>query len=437
MNHFDLSQLRRLFTVEVRNGRAHFDLLNRLVQLQHLQINRIQLDCDLRLQLPNLRTLSIVKLNRRHDFQVTLATPNLKHFETHSLRGSKFRFEHPDSVIFLQVSRCSFDDVFELRANLEVLVCEWADSLVCVETNEQNSDESDEDRTQNLNLSAFRKLHRVDCARMLPNEAMELQNLCYRNRVDFYFCGCRVDNRLFRYYLDQAGRKDLLQLLKIEDMFNDYDQLADCMYICEGIRYWKWFDCYFPDQLPENFAQKFYLVRAVYVAREIENVNYFIEFLRCFKNLKVLELNCAALPQEFFDRHSHLFARLHEFKYTHSCISSSKRDEVNLDFILNFELLEKFETNRPVSMRLISEAFNSLKHLKRFDLDKVRDRYQNEEKSPEFTILRTEHGYNLTDYGAEQFPKFDFSSKTELLKFVEERFPALSKVGHSDNRPVC
>ena len=434
VNHFDLSQLRRLFTVDVYDGRAHFDLLNRLVQLEHLQINWIQLDCDLRLQLPNLRTLSIVQVDRIFHYRITLATPNLKHFETRSLHESKFRFEHPDSVVFLQVSRCSFEDVFELRANLEVLISEWAHSLVYID---HDKDEDDEDRIQTLNLSAFEKLRRVDCARMMSEVGEELQYLCDRNGVDLYFCGCGLDNNaVLESYLDRAERKGLLQLLKIESMFNYYDQLADSMYICEGIRYFKWFNCYFPDQLPENFAKKFYLVRAIYVEGEIKNVDYFVQFLSCFKNLKLLQLNCATLPQEFFDRHSHLLARLHEFTYTHNPISSLKKDEVNLDFIVNFKLLEKFGTNRPISMHLISEAFNSLKYLKRFYLEENWDRYleKEEEKSPKFIIRRTEDGYSLNDFGAKGSPKFDFSSKAELLKFVEERFPALSK---SVNQPVC
>ena len=436
VNHFDLSQLRRLFIVEVPNGRAHFELINRLVQLEQLQINWIQLDCDLRLQLPNLRTLSIVKVYRSYHYQITLATPNLKNFETRSLHESKFRFEHPNSVLFLQVSRCSFDDVFQLRANLKVLVSEWAESLVRIDDDRRLYEE---DRIQTLDLSSFEKLRRVDCARMMYEDGEQLPFLCNSNGVDFYFCGCRIDSDgIFEPYLNRAGRKDHLKLLKIECMFNYYDQLADSMYICESIRYWKWFDPYFPDQLPENFAKKFYLVRAIYVAGEIENVDYFVEFLSCFKNLKLLELNCAALPQEFFDRHSHLFARLQKFSYMHRRISSRKRDEVNLDFIVNFKLLEKFATNRPISMRLISEAFNSLKHLKRFDLEEVRDRYrkENEEKSPEFTIARTKNGYKLDDYGVQGFPRFEFSSKAELLKFVEERFSALSKFSSYVNHPV-
>ena len=425
VNHFDLSQLRRLFIVEVRNGRTHFDLLNRLVQLEHLQINWIQMDCDLTLQLPNLQTLSIVKLIRRDDievdFKVTLITPNLKHFETRSLCRSMFRFEHPESVIFLQVSLCDFDDVLKLR-NLEVLVSEWVDSLIQFD---------DENQIHRLNLSAFPKLKRVDCARMLPGEANEVYDLCKRYKINFYFCGCLIDDlhQDLGVYFERAGRKDLLQLLKIEHMFGDYDRLVDSMYICEGIRYWKWFDPYFPDKLPENFAKKFYLVRDIYIG-EVDNVNYFVELLSCFKGLKVLK--CAPLPQEFFDRHSHLLARLQVLSYTVD-YSPKKIDEVNLDFILNLKLLENFETNLPISMRLISEAFNSLKYLKSFDLTRDWNYFSKEEqeKRPRFIIRRAEDGYNLSDLTTSgEYPKFDFSSKAELLKFVEKRFPTLSKDAH-------
>ena len=43
---------------------------------------------------------------------------------------------------------------------------------------------------------------------------------------------------------------------------------------------------YFPDSLPADFAKKFYGVRQLWVGREIKKLDYFIEFLKCFKNLK-------------------------------------------------------------------------------------------------------------------------------------------------------
>ena len=434
VNHFDLSQLRRLFIVEVRNGRTHFELLNQLIQLEHLQINWIRPDCDLTLQLPNLRTLSIVRLIGRHDsgafellvdFKVTLITPNLKHFETHTLWRSMFRFEHPDSVVFLQVRRCDFEDVLRLR-NLEVLVCERAESLIQLDIR--------------LNLLTFPKLKRVDCARMDADEAKRVHEICKRNRINFYFCGCRIDDLDgdLRVYLERAGREDHLPLLKMERMLHNYDRLADSMYICEGIRYWEWFDPYFPEKLPENFAKKFYLVRDIYMG-QVKNVNYFVELLSCFKGLKVLK--CAPLPQEFFDRHSHLLARLQVLSYTVDCSPNkidevNKNDKVNFDFILNLKLLEKFETNLPISMRLVSEAFNSLKYLKSFDLDRDWNYLskKKQEKLPKFMICRAEHGrdgYTLTDFDSSlKYPKSHFIPKAELIQFVEELFPALSRRDH-------
>ena len=427
VNHLDLSQLRRLFTVEVRTGRDHFELLNRLVQLEHLEINWIELDGNLRLQLPHLRTLSIVKLIGDEEFHIWLATPNLKHFETKVLELSRFQFEHPDSVIFLQVRGLAHDDVLKLRS-LEVLVCEQADDLVWIDYSKGIDDEN---RVVSLDLSAFKKLRRVDCACINGDQFYELNDLCQTNEIEFYYCGQRIDNqnRVIGEYVERAGRTSRLDPLTIDSLFKEYDRLADSLYCIDGNRYWKYlevffkFVSYFPDKLPKDFAKRFYSVREVYVFHKIENVNYFAEFLSCFKNLKVLWLD-VAMPQEFFDRHSHLFARLQEFEYTHLSMTRTllHKDKVNLNFILTFKLLETFRTDQAVSMHLVSDAINNLKHLKSFCVSRDFD----DKKCPAFAIHRTEDGYRLVDFPR---PESKFKSKDELLKFIKKRFPALSKRG--------
>lgn len=412
MIRFDLSALRKLFIVEARqNGQSLFGLINGLPQLQHLQIDLIDLVCNLRLQLPNLRVLSVAKVRRQGEFAIWLDTPSLTHLETSSLRGSKFQFEHRESITFLQCSNFSHVDLFELE-NLKTLICEYADNLV--------NFEEDSDAPVVLNFADFPRLRRVDCARMLIKEAQELFFLCGGNGIDFYYCGRRVDDLdLELGELFESSEEDsFIQLLTMDRMLSVYDRLADSLYFVEGIRYFKHLDTYFPKKLPENFARKFYCVREVYVARKIENVDYFLEFLRCFRNLKVLWLHYAALSQDFFDRHSHLFARLHEFSYKdRSDRSPNEPSEIDFKFILNLRFLKKFFTNQRISLRLLSDAFNTLKYLESFWVEDFLD----------FKITREEDRLKVLCIDFEQnFPTHQFTSKTEMLKFMEKQFPALS-----------
>ena len=407
VNHFDLSQLRRLFVVEVRNGRAHFDLLNRLVQLEDLQINWIQMDADLKLQLPNLQTLSIVQLIGDEDFQVLLDTPNLKHFETRVLEEFRFAFEHPDSVIFLQVSRCAHDDVLVLR-NLEMLVCEWASSLVWIDREKCSLDD---DRAELLDFSRLPQLQRVDCARMDNEEAEELCYCLRSNQIDFYYCGMKIDNLYddLRAVMEATESDEMLKLLDQESFYEFYDLLADSLYFCESIKY-RSLEDFTLEGIPENFANKFYLVREIFVPGRIKSVDHMVKLFSYFKCLKFLRFENPGLPEKFFDRHSHLFARLHELTY--DIDPYPERDKVNLKFILNLRYLEKFRTNKPISMRLASEAFSTLKYLKTFS-------------AQDFKIIRDENKFEVISLGKASFRDQKFDSLPEMLKFMEERHPNL------------
>ena len=417
-NCFDLSELRRLFIVEVRNGEAHFDLLNRLTQLEHLQIGGIILNCSLMLKLPNLRTLSVSRVNcLTGGSKIRLITPNLKNFETRRLKGSIFEFDYRLSVTLVKVGSLDADELFQLE-NLEVLICERANQVVWFNDDLESGDEGYE---TTLNLNNYPNLRRIDVGRMNCKEAFAIDTLCANNNVDLYYCGRRIDHFEWeiRNIVKGGGRKGSVRLLTTADLFGAYDKLADAMYYCEGIRYWKCFDTFFPKKIPEDFASKFYLVRDVYVARKIENVDRFIEFLRCFKCLKVLWLNCSFLTQDFYDRHSHLFARLQEFTYRHY----SKRVHhqpfvIDLKFILNLKFLEKFFTNQSIRMALICDAFNNLKYLKRFWVEDFLDFRIRLSETREFEV-------KCFDF-KRPCPMHKFSSKAEMLKFVEEHFPALS-----------
>lgn len=421
LNCLDLSKLRRLLIVEIRDGKAHFGLLNRLVQLEHLQIASIDLECKLRLQLPNLRTLSIAKVNcaDESDFQISLATPNLEHFETHWLGGRIFCFEHPASVRLIQLYSVNRQELRQL-VNLEVLICEDPSSLVFYDY--------EEEEWVSMDLSPLEKLKRVDCARMVPGEIRELCGRCHHHRVDFYFCGLKIDylEKDLEYQLDMAGRKDCLKLVGAEQMFDAYDQLADALYFCEGIRYFKYFFNRFPSSLPENFASKFYSVREVYVAREIENVDYFLEFLRCFRNLKVLWLHCSMLKQEFFDQHSHLFGRIQEFRHTHNLACYCAPNDVNLKFILNFKYLENLETDERIGIALLTEAFNSLTYLKQVTFWSMQIDMPSVSEALNFRITRKENEFEVHCFDPRRPSKNEFSSRSEMVKFVEQQFPGLS-----------
>ena len=423
MNCFNLSELRRLFAVDVpKKCRSYFALLNRLVQLEHLQIGWIEMTWNLSLKLPNLRTLSVAQVNRNAGSRITLATPNLKHLETGSL--GDFRFEYPGSVTFLQVQDFDDDDLYRLE-NLEVLICADAYNLIWFD---YDVAEDEDGHVVSLDFPAFEKLKRVDCARMSVKEARGLFERCERYEINFYYCGMKIDdlNEDLGYLLDVTGRKDNLKLLSVEHMFSAYDQLADALYYCKGIRYTKHFLEYFPDRLPENFASKFYGVRELYVARKVENVDYFVQFLKCFRCLKVVWFEQVCLPQDFYDKHSHLFARVYEFQYRHNGENSPYPPvEIDFRFILKFRYLEKFITDKPIGMDLICEAFNTLKFLKRFELENFLNFDLN------FRITRTET-ISEDEFSVQCFnprrgcPIHKFTSKDKMLQFVKRHFPALS-----------
>ena len=401
MNCFDLSCLRRLFVVEVRNGSAHFDLLNRLVQLEHLQIGSIDLDSNLKLQLPNLRTLSIAQVNHQADCRIVLATPNLKNFETKSLSESIFKFQHPRSVTFVQMQEWN-RLLYQLK-NLEVLICEY--SVVWFDN---------EDRVKGLSFSAFPKLKRVDCVHVRVKEIRELFYRCRQNSVDFYFAGVKIENlrRELGCQLQHAGTKDLVKLpdTKNFEVFYHYDRLADELYVCEGMRY-GYYLMYFPESLPENFARKFYGVRQLWAGNQIENVNYFIEVLKCFRNLKEVSLESTRLTQDFFDRHSHLFARVQEFVCRHR-YGSHPRVKIDFKFILNFKYLEVFWTDqKKIKINLLCEAFKTLKYLRKF-------------AGKRFIIGK--EGKRVICFDRQtNCPERQFSSKLEMLPYIEEQFPSV------------
>lgn len=418
-NCFDLSELRRLFIVKVGDGQTHFAFLNRLVQLEHLQISSIDLNCNLQLQLPNLGSLSIALVNHRDNFRISLATPRLRNFETENLTSSLFRFKYPKSVTLLQVRYIENDRyLYELK-NLEILICEYGYQLTWFEEGDHN-----EENLISLNFAAFRKLKRLDCGRMIRAEAYRLFDICQANSIDFYYCGLKINDLYgdLDYLLNYADRRELLKLLSVDHMFEEYDQLADALYYCEGIRYFKYFHIHFPNKLPENFASKFYGIREVYVARKIENVDYFVQFLKCFKNLKVLWLENSFLTQEFFDRHSHLFARLHEFLYKHSTILNGPIQPIDLKFIRNFKYLESFQTDIQIGMDLITEAFNSLNYLKKFHLESFPDFLD-----LNFRITKTENEFRVHCFNRPKslrIPKFQ--TKLKMFNFLKKRFPALT-----------
>ena len=415
MKQFDLCELRRLFIVEAKNGRNMVDLLNELVQLEHLQISSINFDCDLRLKLPNLHTLSIVELIHRPGFHLFLATKNLKNFETMHLRRFNFRFEYPRSVTLVKVQ--DFDDALYELQNLEVLICEY----VPIEYDD-DFEKDDDEHIIPMNFGLLPKLQRVDCAHGDPKDITEMHYLCHHASIDFYYCGLKIESLWSElgYFIDRGEEDELVRLLGMHHMFDDYEYLADHLYFFDAIRYQKNFITFFPDRLPENFASKFYGVRDIYVDGKIENVDYFVQFLRCFKSLKVVWLTDTFLDNEFFDRYAHLFGRVHEFHYRHDI--SNPPLKVDLKLIFNFKYLENFCTDQPIQMNLITEAFGSLRYFKCFRLENI----INFERSFEIELVKNKFTVLCLD-PRKDCKVHEFTSKPKMLKFVEKHFPFLSQ----------
>ena len=340
---FKLNQRLKFLNIHLRNNESIYMILNNLEQLIHLEIlSSINSSEKMTLALPNLNVFAI-----RGQDSIILKTPKL---EVLRCKMSKIQLEYPETIKRLECPNCSRDDLGGLTklSSLETIHIEFGGRL---------------DGIRLSDLADLKELH-ITCDMMhYPSVYVELRrsllrlmherSALLRDELKMYMNDVLlVDSKQFPNYVRmQAEGLD-------EFKFTNYRLLLRHSYpaiTCVDFNGLTELDF----EISEDFFVRFPRIQKL-TAYGLVDQEQFEWFLQNATALNSLQLTQTRLDQAFVDRLPKLCSRLARLElYEPSGLIT------NIQFLLQFEQLEVFETDRPLHSFDLAAAFRQLEKLER------------------------------------------------------------------------
>lgn len=331
------SSLRHLF-ISLRNQSyltaSFVDCLNRLELLERLELPLILLNARRTLALTNLKCLAAKQV---HGNRLCLRTPKLAKLRLQSPCFDNLEIVFPNELKLLNC--VEFDLCINRFVNLESLFC-----LSIIDQNENFL----------LNLPALKELH-FERDHFTFYSLTKQQRLFNRADLQIYYQGLRS-----RGYLEQNLNygSDSLNEENVKTYLANYAEVAKRLFI----RYIN-YNCLEPEQIPEDFIDRFVHLNGVWVERAIQDELKFANFLSDCPKFSLLKLNCSGLSPQFYLVLPSICTSLKhlEIKDRPDLIA-----EISTEFLLNFEFLTTLATNKRISVEFVYQAFKVLKYLASF-----------------------------------------------------------------------
>lgn len=411
LNALNLSQLRQLIInrIEIR-GRSGFEAINRLDQLEYLEISLFHLYCNLEITLPNLRTFKTHDSVGPTNYQLRLSTPSLTTlqtvcFQTCTQMGpNKLKFSRPETLKRLIVRDCDRNMVENFR-NLEYFECHSGHFFGYLE------------------LSRFRAMKALNCGELTVNDAVRIleQRKNWKMNFDLFYRGLKMNrsNELNEELVTELTNELTVpnsntmwrrfRRFSTDRLLANYSDLVDtALPLAREMNYEDYVE-YFPNGPPESFSTRFFNVRQLNCSSRVENPSHFVQMIQNFKHLETVRLINTGLTDDFYIRHLHLFSRITELH-----IFDQPNTLVDLEIILKFKKLEKFRTNQQVCHRLILSLFQKLDRFSFVHFAIEEQTYEidfGDRLKPADTIQ-----VRMNDYETESL------AKSEILNFLESIF---------------
>ena len=304
-------------------------LVNRLTLLEHLEVS-MRLYGIVEIKLPNLRAAKLCSKNG----VFILVCPKLAYLSCCTNTTGVF---YPEAIKYLATPKLDFR--IQIFQNLECLIINgrqtrldfgfrWNANLLST--------------FKHLNYLAFCKTQDTNLMKplLLILESKEIQRPDLRVylegvEIEHWFQVCKYTGgpRMLKFQIENYRLLDhKLQFVKTVD----YSKL---------MRFFR--------EIPACFFAKFFNIQEVKVSRQ-EDEQHFVWFLKKLNNLRKLHLSVCDFDQSFYDRLPSITDRRLRV------LSSYGGGEINFNFLQQFELLEKFRTNRR-SPELVGLALKMLK----------------------------------------------------------------------------
>ena len=333
------SKLKRLYIYDFPEVHLSFDLenLNFLNSLQHLELWFLRLKNQSKLSSPNLKYFCI----NEHTTSKLIINTQLAHFKT-VFELNLFDFNFAESIKSIQCHQFYGNEIKKFK-NLEYLCCQTIKSL---------------DSNFLIQLEHLKSIQFHDTDQMYF-ELRDQKKQFRRRDLRIYFLGINFDeeNDLSRYNL--SFNRYFLNENNLNIYLDNYGRLDDRIPFIDSIDYnaiENHFNTF--DNMPINFFARFPLIKSILINDRINDQASFWTFLNNYKQLYSLRITNSRLNQAFFDQLPSIFKSI-------GCLKLEEEEDniKSLEFILNFQNLLEFDTNKSMPIDLIRQTFQNLKHL--------------------------------------------------------------------------
>lgn len=339
-----MKQQLKFLHIHLEKPSASFDfrLLNTLKALVHLEIKlEIKRDKPVTLSLPNLKVLD-VRFHGRLDSSFVLETPKLEVLACDQIE--RFKAEHPHTIKRLECTCPEASACMATFQSLQALICHchwYADLNAIPLSNWQDlrelqihfyrcaEIESEDFRGSLMNL--MRESSKREALKVYLQDVL----LTGQEQLDDYIGYSKSTPHLFRLQNYRSLRCDTYDHVTSMD-FDDF----------------KFIELY--ATLTSDFFVRFPRIQELIVNGPVGVVR-FEWFLQNATAVRELRLTDTYLKQETMDRLPVLNSRL-----TRLMVYESSKVILNFDFVLQFERLQTFITDREVALDLAAKAFRQL-----------------------------------------------------------------------------
>lgn len=353
----DLRYLRRLKICYADNAwykkdKFELKILNNFIHLKQLEIKLTGYKSDEVISLPNLAILSLELTDSKFS---EIASPNL-----YALFYSCFysndvldpvNFRSPETIRHLEIN--GTDRGIELFRNVEIF--------------------KSYEHVKNV-MSLFPKLKELHsycildeiCLRHLESIKNEVQQLKEKKRAFE-----KPELRMFLFGVELLDDKPMADYNFGQRLFalhmSNYSNLAERLRWFNKINYADLSDHL--TSLPAGFFEKYGNIQVVN-AESVGSQKEFMNFLSNLKNLNLLELrNNSLLDQEFYDSLPTIRT------LTGLTINENQDVRLDLNFIYELKLLQRFSTDQPLSIERMLSAFVKLRFFEKINITNQDDSF--------------------------------------------------------------
>ena len=373
-----------------------FEQINAIKSLEHLELVGLKMKRTnfVNLNLVNLKVLNLERIEV--GLGITLRTPSLISLKIDLFDSidKKIKFTNPESIQLLIINY--FETFITTFINLEYLYIKQILKLVDIKEGETNNDLFF-NKLPNLKEIQFYEEKRT------YHYLVSQKNLLKRENLGIYYCGIDfLDNNLDNLPNSNLSPYTNLDHNIIEFYAAFYSQTATLLPFVKRLVYDDLDHCL--DKIPELLINKFVNLNAIEIRNRVKNPIVFIEFLRCFKNLKSLSFKRSELNQNFFNLLSQLQPIL-------DALEIHSDDDLDFDFILKFSNLNHIYIGKNLELEFVYQVFERFGDLKFF-----------------FYYQDTELSLNV------EGDKFEFCVKQEIVKLrsLSELFEHFQEVNFEE-----